>query len=99
MEEKNYRRYEAGDIVVITDPLSPCENRMGRISHADNEKMRYLVTFEDGFKDTFWYHQIMPYRTEEELDGLINLSLSLGPAAKWMFEEWVGEKKVRFKKK
>jgi hypothetical protein len=93
---KSFYRYKIDDIVQIIDPLSPCENQIGIIRKADNRKLRYEVELKNGYKDTFWYHQITVYRSKKDLEALIDLSLALGPAAKNMFEEWVAEMKRRF---
>jgi hypothetical protein len=90
--------YKKDDIVQVIDPLSPYENQVGYITKAENKLMRYEVEFGNGYKDTFWYHQIMPHRTKEMLEALIDLALALGPAAKDMFEDWVLEYKLRFPK-
>jgi hypothetical protein len=94
--KRKFKRYKKDDVVVVIDPLSPCENKVGVITKADNAAMRYKISFDDGYIDSFWYHQIMPYRPKEMLEALIDLSLVLGPAAKEMFEDWVMEYRLRF---
>jgi hypothetical protein len=89
--------YKKDDAVIIIDPLSPYENREGFIAYADNKLMRYKVRFYKDLADTFWYNQIMPYRPKEMIESLIDLSLTLGPAGKEMFEEWAFEYRQRFK--
>jgi hypothetical protein len=93
-----YWKFKVEELIVVIDPLSPYDNQLGIIKQADNSKLRYIIEFEDGFKDGFWFHQIKPYRTEQELDALIDLSLALGEPAKWMFHEWLFEKKSRFQR-
>ncbi|SFJ64933.1 hypothetical protein SAMN02799624_05371 [Paenibacillus sp. UNC496MF] len=93
---KNFYKYKIGDIVQIVDPLSPCENKIGVVRKADNRQLRYEVELKDGYIDTFWYNQIIAHRPKEAMCALIDLALSLGPAAKDMFEEWVVEMNQRF---
>lgn len=98
MDHNKFKKFQVEQLVVVIDPLSPCENRLGIIKQADNAKMRYIVEFDDGYKDGFWYHQIKAYRTKEELESLIDLSLALGQPAEWMFQDWLFELKCRFGK-
>jgi|GEM_PF-4116324 len=94
---KNFIRYQPKDVVVVTCPFSPHEGKIGTVYEASNTKMRYLVRFEDGY-DSFTWNQIKHYRTEAELDALIDLSLTLGPAGLELFEDWSTEKLLRFPK-
>jgi len=96
---KDFYRYKHKDIVQVTDPLSPFEDRVGIICKADNKVMRYVVEFEDGYKESFSYNQIMPHRPKEALESLIDLSLALGPAAEDLFYDWVMEYQLRFGKR
>jgi len=89
-------KYKPDDMIIVVDPFSPFEDQLGVIQKADNKRMRYIVKFANGYQDSFWYHQIKPYRTKEELEALIDLSLALGSPAKWMFDEWIFELKCRF---
>jgi hypothetical protein len=94
--KKSFHRYKMGDIVEVIDPMSPYEKLIGEVIKAENRLFRYQVKFGKQLQDTFWYHQIMPHRTKEMLEALIDLSLALGPAAEEMFDDWVMEYKLRF---
>ncbi|WP_067923700.1 hypothetical protein [Alicyclobacillus shizuokensis] len=97
MNPKELIWYDKGDTVIVIDPLSPYDGWIGTIEVANPKKMRYLVAFEHKrVKDTFWYNQIRPYRSKEDLLAMIDLALALGPAAEWMFHDWVIELHTRF---
>ena len=87
--------YRLDEKVSITDPFSPYEYSVGRLVQLDNTKLRYTVEFSGGQRDSFWYHQIAPYRPSEDLQAMIDLALTLGPAAQDMFNDWVIELKQR----
>lgn len=99
IKKERVHQYREGDIIIVVDPLSPYEDCIGEIIKADNERLRYMIKFKQGRKDTFWYNQIKPYRTIEELEALIDLSLTLGEAGKPLFEEWLIEYKEKKQEK
>ncbi|WDI05044.1 hypothetical protein PUW25_26100 (plasmid) [Paenibacillus urinalis] len=94
--KKDFVHYEPRDIVAVVCPLHPLEGMIGTIYEASNEKMRYLVRFDDGISDSFSWNQIKHHRSEDDLDALIDLSLTLGEAGVDLFEDWSTEKILRF---